>query len=101
MCHVKKNSSQNSIQQFVESNCRLAEIDENYRVENFQKCQKLAVFKDAAYWMYNNEPIQDPTVEGDSNCQIYLDSEKKTCDTVIGLPIPFYDQEHCVETGII
>ena len=94
MCHVKKNSSQNSIQQFVESNCRLAEIDENYRVENFQKCQKLAVFKDAAYWVYNNEPIQNPT---EANCEIYLDFEKKTCDTVIGLPTPLYDQENCAE----
>ena len=57
----------------------------------------MAVFKDAAYWVYNNEPTQDPSVEGEANCLIYLDSEKKTCDTVIGLPVPFYYQENCAE----
>ena len=62
-----------------------------------EKCQNFAVFKDAAYWVYNNEPIQDPTVKGEANCEIYLDTDQKTCDTVIGLPTPFYDQENCAE----
>ena len=64
-----------------------------------KKCQKIAKFKNAAYWVFNNKTIQDPTIEGEANCEIYIDSKKKTCDTVIGLPTPFYDQENCAESS--
>ena len=39
----------------------------------------------------------DLTTTGEANCEIWADSFENTCDTVIGLPTPIYDQENCAD----
>ena len=74
-----------SIQQFVQGNCNFDEtFDENYEVDSTDRCQQYAQFDKANYWVCQG-----------SNCEVWKKVAQKTCDVVIGLPTPIYDQEYC------